>query len=175
MATNSIDKESPEEKARAADAAEFQMPDRERRVPTRIERGVEVGREGGAPEQKEAAVPATERAAESPSATPVQVLPTARVIDPVTKEVEDILSEDLGSFYAKLSPKEQKVFRQEGEKAATKIRAMLEQVKVRARSIIDIIRRWLRLIPGVNRFFLEQEAKIKADRVMALHKKLHRR
>lgn len=103
------------------------------------------------------------------------MLPVSRVVDPVTKEVEEILSEDLGPFYAKLTPKEQKVFRAEGERAASKIRVMLEHVKVKTRSLIDIIRKWLHLLPGINRFFLEQEAKIKADRVMALHKKLHRR
>jgi hypothetical protein len=29
---------------------------------------------------------------------------------------------------------------------------------------------WLKLLPGVNRFFLEQEAKIKTDRIIHLKK-----
>jgi hypothetical protein len=29
------------------------------------------------------------------------------------------------------------------------------------------------MLPGVNRFFLEQEAKIKADHIITLHKKQH--
>ena len=95
--------------------------------------------------------------------------------DPLTSEIEDIMSEDLGPMYAKLSPEQRKVFKQEGERAAVSIRAMLEHVTVKAKTLIEIIRRWLRLIPGVNRFFLEQEAKIKADKMLALHAKIHRK
>ncbi len=173
MARTSIDKESADGQARPAESGEFRAPEKERRVPTLIERGGDAERTIPESERDERGVPTTERAAETPSASR-PVLPTSRVVDPVTKEVEDILSEDLGPFYGKLTPKEQQVFRAEGERAASKIRAMLEHVKIKTRSLIDIIRRWLRLLPGVNKFFLEQEAKIKADRMVSLHKKLHR-
>lgn len=114
-----------------------------------------------------------EQVREQPSSAPASVVP-ARRIDPLTAEVEEIMSEDLGTEYAKLTPQQRIVFRREGEKAASKIRILLEHARVKAKSIIEIIRRWLRLIPGVNKFFLEQEAKIKADKILALHKKIHR-
>jgi hypothetical protein len=34
------------------------------------------------------------------------------------------------------------------------------------KKILALIRDWLKLIPGVNRFFLEQEAKIKTDKIL---------
>lgn len=73
-----------------------------------------------------------------------------------------------------MTPAQQRVFKVEGERTATAIRRLLEQLKVRAKTILDLIRRWLRVIPGVNKFFMEQEAKIKTDKVMALHDQLHR-
>lgn len=112
---------------------------------------------------------------EQPSgASPVQPSHQGTAKDPLTSEIEDIMSEDLAPMYARLSPEQKIIFKQEGERAAVKIRMLLENVKVKAKSIIEILRRWMRLIPGVNKFFLEQEAKIKADKMLALHGKIHR-
>lgn len=113
-----------------------------------------------------------EAAPETPAARPTPTAP-ARTIDGVTKAVEDILSEDLGTMYATLTPEQQAVFRREGERTAGVIREMLEKVKIKTSTLLDLIRKWLRLIPGVNKFFLEQEAKIKADKVMMLHDQIH--
>jgi hypothetical protein len=44
--------------------------------------------------------------------------------------------------------------------------------KATARVVLDLIRQWLMLIPRVNRYFLEQESKIKTDRMMTLQRKL---
>jgi hypothetical protein len=37
---------------------------------------------------------------------------------------------------------------------------------VSTKKIFVLIRAWLKIIPGVNRFFLEQEAKIKTDKIL---------
>jgi hypothetical protein len=42
---------------------------------------------------------------------------------------------------------------------------MIQSGKVNIKKIRNLIIRWLRVIPGVNRYFLEQEAKIKTDRI----------
>ena len=55
-----------------------------------------------------------------------------------------------------------------GEETASKIAQLLEAAKVKTRKIFDLIVKWLRIIPGINRFFLEQEAKIKADKILRL-------
>jgi hypothetical protein len=122
---------------------------------------------------RESTTPA-EAAEVKPKPTPVsQPLITNKQVDPVTKEIEQIMSEDLGPLYQRMSPEQRQRFRSEGEKTAGTIRVMIEKTKVRIKSILGLLRKWLQLIPGVNKFFLEQEAKIKADQVIALHKKMH--
>ena len=58
----------------------------------------------------------------------------------------------------------------EGEKTASQIEALLEKGKDVAKKILHLIRQWLHKIPGVNKFFLEQESKIKTDRIMGMRK-----
>ena len=86
-------------------------------------------------------------------------------------EIEQIMEEDLEKAYIKLSPELQKEFREKGEDTAWKIEIVLMKVKVKAQEIFELIRKWLKIIPGINRFFLEQEAKIKTDQIMALKNK----
>jgi hypothetical protein len=86
------------------------------------------------------------------------------------KKIETILSEDLDDVYLSMSPKKQLEFKTEGEEAMVKINKVLSKTKVNVEKIINIIKSWLKIIPGVNKFFLEQEAKIKADRIIKLKK-----
>ena len=71
-------------------------------------------------------------------------------------------------MYQQLPPEKRQQFKQEGEKAASLIRQMMEKGKIHTRKVLGLIRRWLQLIPGVNRFFLEQESKIKTDRLLLI-------
>ena len=100
----------------------------------------------------------------SAKAAPVKVLPKGVFYE----QVEDILEEDLGEAFVKMSPEEQDEFKKAGEETASKIAQLLEAAKVKTRKIFDLIVKWLRIIPGINRFFLEQEAKIKADKILRL-------
>lgn len=88
------------------------------------------------------------------------------------RDIERVLEEDLGDIYLSLKPEQRNQFRIEGEKTAAKIEFLLEKVTVKLFDIIKLVREWLTLLPGVNRFFLEQEAKIKAEKVLALKKDL---
>jgi len=85
--------------------------------------------------------------------------------DPVLKGIEDILADDLTDLYLALPEERRTEFKTRGEEVALKITQMARAGQVKVRKILDLIRGWLRLIPGVNRFFLEQEAKIKADKI----------
>lgn len=76
-------------------------------------------------------------------------------------------------MFAEMTPQQKATFKAEGEKTASLIRQMVETAKAKTKSVIDLVKRWLRLIPGVNKFFVEQEAKIKADKVIALQRKIH--
>ncbi len=174
MANIPINTKNREQSPGDVESQELSQREGEQRVPGRIEG--EPSRES---ELKKLEREILEAEPESPAqeqpsgVAPVQPQ-TISVKDPLTSEIENIMSEDLAPMYAKLSPEQKVVFKKEGERAAEQIRVMLEQVKVKAKSVIELIRRWLRLIPGVNKFFLEQEAKIKADKMLALHEKIHR-
>lgn len=86
----------------------------------------------------------------------------------MVQRVEEILSSGLEETYKKMDPSTQTRFRAEGEKAAVAISVMLQSTKFQIHKVIEVILGWLRIIPGVNRFFIEQEAKIKADKILAL-------
>lgn len=85
--------------------------------------------------------------------------------------IDNILAEGLNDIYLKMKPADQAVFKKKGEETVAKISELLNQTKVKISKIVDLIRRWLKLIPGVNKFFLEQEAKIKADKIVRLKDK----
>lgn len=88
--------------------------------------------------------------------------------DDVAIEVEKILEDGIGSFYASLPDAAKPLFKQKGEEIALEIADMVRTLHVRVKRLVSLISDWLKTIPGVNKFFLEQEAKIKADRIVEL-------
>ncbi|MBF8280612.1 MAG: hypothetical protein HW383_385 [Candidatus Magasanikbacteria bacterium] len=119
------------------------------------------------------AMPVKETAAEAaPLPTPVQIAPPRRPIphpkDEETLKIENILEEDLADLYKQMSPEKQKAFAERGETVTRRIKEMLMKGVRHAKKILEMIIEWLKMIPGVNKFFLEQEAKIKADKIMKL-------
>jgi len=91
-------------------------------------------------------------------------------VDEEIAQIESILSEGLEDEYNTMPPAVQAIFRKEGERIAAAIQLLLEHSRAAARQIADLIRKWLGMIPGVNRFFLEQEAKIKTDQLLELRR-----
>jgi len=85
------------------------------------------------------------------------------------KKIENIMEDGLADIFLNLEPNKQNEFKIKGEQTANEINELLNKVKVKANKIIDLIKKWLSLIPGVNRFFIEQEAKIKTDKIMRLN------
>ena len=85
-------------------------------------------------------------------------------------EIESILSQGIENIYDGLSPEKQWEFKKKGEETALKISLLLQKTKVKVKNIIKLIKDWLKIIPGINKFFLEQEAKIKADKLLNLKK-----
>lgn len=96
-----------------------------------------------------------------------------RLPAPTTKserliEIERIMSENLEDIYAALPVEVQTAVKYEGEVAAAKIESLIETGKEISKKVLSILRSWLAKIPGVNKFFLEQESKRKTDRIMAI-------
>jgi len=82
------------------------------------------------------------------------------------KKVESILSDGLADLYTKLPDNRKDEFKQKGEETASQIVILMQATKVKFGKVVDLIKGWLSMIPGVNKFFLEQESKIKADRLI---------
>ncbi len=87
------------------------------------------------------------------------------------KKIEDILADGLDDIYLSMPPAKQQEFKIVGERTAKEINKLLETTRVKVKQIIELIKKWLSIIPGVNKFFLEQEAKIKSDKIMELSRK----
>jgi hypothetical protein len=103
----------------------------------------------------------------TPVAQPVAA-PDQTVKDEQLQQIEEMLSEDLGDLYKQLPPNVQPVFKAKGEEVAQTIRTWIQETKITARKVLGLIREWLGLIPNVNKFYLEQESKIKTDKIMEL-------
>lgn len=112
------------------------------------------------PKTPSAEVPVKSGAASAP------VAPVAK--DPVMSRVEGILAEDLADIYRELPEGKREKFNARGDEVAAEIFDMIHRARAGAKKILKLIRDWLKMIPGINRFFLEQEAKIKTDKLMAI-------
>lgn len=88
-----------------------------------------------------------------------------------SKAIDSILSEGLDEVFLGLKPDKQKEFKVKGEETVKEINTLLSKTKVKVSKIIGLIKSWLKIIPGVNKFFLEQESKIKADKIMEIKNK----
>ncbi len=86
--------------------------------------------------------------------------------DEVVMHVEKIMEEGMGVLYASLPEDAKPLFRKKGEDVAEEISAMVRSLKIEVAKILRLIRDWLLTIPKINRYFLEQEAKIKTDQII---------
>ncbi len=84
------------------------------------------------------------------------------------KDIEKTLSLGLEEIYFSMSPEKRAEFKKMGEDTAFRINKLLEKTKVNLGKVVNLIKKWLALIPGVNKFFLEQEAKIRADEIVKM-------
>ncbi|MFZ5364597.1 MAG: hypothetical protein ACOZBH_00080 [Patescibacteria group bacterium] len=119
-------------------------------------------------------IPSAEKPAPAPAATPGAVSrkqpekPPA--IDLELKAVRDVMQENIKELFLAMTPGQQKQFKEEGVRTAKEISGLLHQVKVNTKRILDLIKRWLSRLPGINKYFLEQESKIKLDRLLEIKK-----
>lgn len=133
------------------------------KIETSPEQAFSASREAGrVAAQEEQAAPALSLPTEPPAAISV-----VQAKDSGLAAIESILAEGLEELYGKMTPSEQQAFKKRGEEVASTIRQMIREAKVKMSRVLSLIRGWLGMIPGVNKYFLEQEAKIKADKILA--------
>lgn len=126
--------------------------------------------------EEEKEIEQTEPIAEKPlPPPPVSVAIQKPKKDKLTEEIEDIFEEDLKELYLAMPKDRQKQFRLKGEETLILVRGLVSAAHVNVKKIFQLICEWLKLIPGVNRYFLEQEAKIKADKILIVSEEEKRR
>jgi len=89
----------------------------------------------------------------------------------VLHKVESILSEGMEKVYLSMDASSQAIFKAKGEETSQKISNLLTHTKVQIKQVISLIVDWLRLVPNINKYYIEQEAKIKADAIMDMYRK----
>ncbi len=143
-------------------------------MPASPQEGVSVEMPATAESEPRAAERPVLEKVETPIAqpTPVAAAPVSGAVTANAArvaEIERILEEDLSELYFKLPEDKKLEFRQTGESTARQIDVLLSAASVKVKKIVELIRRWLSIIPGINKFFLEQEAKIKADHLLKMN------
>lgn len=112
----------------------------------------------------EQAQPAQQRPADEKSASEQEL-----------SEIEEILAEGLNEIFKQMNDQQKLEFKKEGEITAKEVQTLLNNAKIKvtelAKKITGLIKCWLEKIPGVNKFFLVQSAKIKADRLIDFKKR----
>ena len=103
--------------------------------------------------------------------------PKTRVVSPkspLLESIEHVLEEDMTDIYTEMDPAHQMEFKRRGEETATMIERLIVSAKITVQKVFHLIISWLRIIPHVNRYYLEQEAKIKADKIMHIYEERRR-
>jgi hypothetical protein len=125
-----------------------------------------------------------EQAPEQPAAieqepTPVEInLPddTSQITVPadntqiVLQQVEEILSKNMDKAFLSMDVATQAKFKVKGEQTGQQITLLLQKGRAGLRKITNLILEWLRIIPQVNKHYIEQEAKIKAENIINMYK-----
>lgn len=93
----------------------------------------------------------------------------------IRKEVENILEAGLENLYLDMSKEKQIEFKANGEETVNKISQLLMQAKIQVKKIVQAIIDWLKIIPGINKFFIRQTAKIKTDKILKLKLKQNKK
>lgn len=109
-------------------------------------------------------VPTVAAAAPTPVARPAVVEKS-----PLRENIEAALAdESLQRIYAGLPPAVQGRFRDEGSALAAWIETAITTGKLILKEVHRRIVAWLRIIPRVNHWYLQQEAKVKTDAILAI-------
>ena len=155
-------------KSQPGQGVEFSVKPPEKKEEKEVERPVVS--QPTEPEETAAAVTITAAPTES------KVVPPTKIKKSETLEkIEDIMEEDLGDVYQNMPLDVKEEFKEKGEETAEEIEGMLYHVKIKSQKIFKLLFGWMKIIPGVNKFFLKQEAKIKTDEIMDVKEDINKR
>ena len=89
----------------------------------------------------------------------------------VEKDIEGILAKGLDNVFLSMDAGTQQEFKKKGEETSQAIVVLLQKAKLKVKKIINLIVSWLKIIPRVNKYYIEQEAKIKTEEILLKYKK----
>lgn len=168
----------PEQKSEVSEEGNGPSPEIPR-VPEKQERGAfEAARlpDEQAPvkevKKPEEAVPTVPAPVTAPAPAPVAPPTPAAHKSETLEKIEDIMEEDLEEVYSHLPADKKQEFRKKGEETAEEIEGMLFRVKINSKKIFRLLFGWMKVIPGVNKYFLKQEAKIKTDEILEVKEEM---
>lgn len=108
----------------------------------------------------------------TPVALPVDIQNQVQQTDnDEVKKIETLLSQGMENAFLSMDTATQAQFKIKGEETSKKIASLMHQTKVKVKQVIDLILDWLNIIPRVNKFYIEQESKIKAEAILKMYKK----
>lgn len=115
--------------------------------------------------------------AQEPANDPATVAVPAAVIavppDKVAEDVQQILEDGLEEAIITMPEDAKQRFLEKGKQIGTIVSDMVRRYKVEVKRVLNMLKEWLTAIPGINKFFLEKEAKIKTDRILELERVQH--
>jgi hypothetical protein len=158
-----------QEKVQDRNSAEINNPQQEADLKLEQEGQTENEQNENREQQEKMAREATEQRVKPVIKRRPQMPPPVK--DETIIKIEKILEEGMNDSFQRLSPVAQQEFKLKGEQTATQIRDLLKGTHVKVKKILRLILDWLRMLPGINHFFLEQEAKIKTDKIISLKNK----
>jgi hypothetical protein len=85
---------------------------------------------------------------------------------PQLQAIEGVLEKDMKELYKNLPDHVKPEFKRVGEETASQIDQLIRDAQVTVRKIVKLISQWLKLIPGVNKYYITQTSKIKADEII---------
>ncbi|MEI7512725.1 MAG: hypothetical protein WCK01_04700 [Candidatus Uhrbacteria bacterium] len=99
-----------------------------------------------------------------------QTQPIEQIVqkDEITIEVEKILEAGLGEYVTEMPEEARLRFLKKGGEVAAQLSIMVRSLNMHVSLVVKLLKEWLLTIPGVNKYFIEQEAKIKADMIIDL-------
>jgi len=127
-------------------------------------------------ERSEQKVDSSETIKRAPLAAPMpQEQRRVPAKEKIVADLEGVLEEDLKELFLSLDKSKQQQFKQKGEEIVAWLRVQVATNKLVERQLLDQIHTWLKIVPDVNRFFLEQIAKIKTDKILIVIEEEKRR
>lgn len=128
----------------------------------------EGAQQQGAVEEQPPVVPSVEQ-------VPNNVVELRPQKDPLFEAVEKVLEKDLKPLYDAMPSSKKELFRVRGERATQKIRDAVAAGKLNKYRTMKVLREWLNTIPQVNKYWIGQEVKNRADDLVDLEEKEQRK